>query len=542
MLGGAGEPTARRGLHYLLQVVALGIVYAGAGKAGLKLDAVSGFATLVWPPTGISLAALLLFGHRLWPGIYLGAVLANLWSGAAVPVAVAIGLGNTLEAVAGAWALRALRVRTSLDRLRDAVALIGTAAMASTLVSATIGVTSVRFAGLVSPDHVLETWRAWWLGDVLGDLVVAPLLLTWGSAPPVTPPRRRAAEAAEAAALGLSTLALGSFVFLGGSLAEFSPVRQAYMILPLVMWAALRFGPRGATTTSFVLSVIAIAGTALGSGPFVRETLVQSLVFLQVFMAVAAITGLVLGAVVSERSVALQKREELLAIVSHDLRNPLAAIRVSAHTVLKHLPPEAGERLGQQLALIHRSTERMDGLIRDLLDLSAIEAGHLSVELKRESATDLVRDAIEAMRPVAAQRSLSLSARLPDDAISVHCDRERIAQVFSNLIGNAIKFSPAGATILLGARGAEGEARLWVTDTGPGIRAEQLQRIFDPFQQAGPRVAQGIGLGLAIARGIVEAQGGRIWAESNAGRGTTFCFTLPLATDRTADASQGKPV
>src|SRR3989442_14472643 len=139
MLRGVGDPTVRSGVHYLVQVVALGIVYAGAGKAGLKLDAVSGFATLVWPPTGISLAALLLFGHRLWPGIYLGAVIANVWSGATVPVAVAIGLGNTLEAVAGAWALRALRVRTSLHRLRDAVAVIGTAAMARPLVSATIG-------------------------------------------------------------------------------------------------------------------------------------------------------------------------------------------------------------------------------------------------------------------------------------------------------------------------------------------------------------------------------------------------------------------
>jgi len=539
MLRGVGDPTVRSGVHYLLQVVALGIVYAGAGKAGLKLDAVSGFATLVWPPTGISLAALLLFGHRLWPGIYLGAVLANLWSGAAVPVAVAIGLGNTLEAVAGAWALRALRVRNSLDRLRDVVTLIGMAALASTLVSATIGVTSLRFGGIVSPHQFLETWRAWWLGDVLGDLVVAPLLLTWGSARHVTPPRRRSAEAA---ALGLSTVALGYVVFLGGSLAAPSPLRQAHMIFPLVMWAALRFGPRGATTSAFALSGIAIAGTALGSGPFVRETLAQSLVFLQAFMAVAAITGLVLGAAVSERSAALRGREELLAIVSHDLRNPLAAIRASAHTALKHLPPEAGERVRQQLALIHRSTERMDGLIRDLLDLSAIEAGHLSVEIKRESVKDLVRDAIEAMRPLAAQRSLSLSARLPDDAISVHCDRERIAQVFSNLIGNAIKFSPEGATILLGARGAEGEARLWVTDTGPGINEEQLQRIFDPFHQAGPSVAQGIGLGLAIARGIVEAHGGKIWAESDAGGGTTFCFTLPIATDGTADASQRKLV
>src|SRR5687767_5024513 len=182
----------------------LAIAYVGAAKLGLALDAVSGFATLVWPPTGIALAALLLFGFRLWPGVALGAFVANLWAGAPVGVACGIAIGNTLEASIGAYALRRLDFKPALASLRDVIALIGAAALASTLVSATIGSTSLLLGGLIRTDDYWITWRSWWLGDVMGALVVAPLLLTWRRAPRAPLQRKRVVEAS---ALGACSLA-----------------------------------------------------------------------------------------------------------------------------------------------------------------------------------------------------------------------------------------------------------------------------------------------------------------------------------------------
>src|SRR5437868_4808775 len=184
---GAGSSTPRRTdvaaiLRYLAALLALTIIYAGAARAGLMLDAIAGFATLVWAPTGIALAALLLFGYRLWPAVFLGAFAVNLWTGAPLVAALGIALGNTLEAVAGTFALRRIPgFRPALDRLEDVASLIVVAAGVCTMISASIGVISLALAGTITPSQIAVTWRAWWLGDLVGALVVAPLLLVLGA-------------------------------------------------------------------------------------------------------------------------------------------------------------------------------------------------------------------------------------------------------------------------------------------------------------------------------------------------------------------------
>src|SRR5918992_5374671 len=176
----AGMPYGR--IAYGAAVLGLAAIYVAAAQLGLRLDAVAGFATLVWPATGISLAALVLFGYRLWPGVFLGAFVGNLLAGAPIFVALGIGVGNTLEAIVGTYALRRVRgFRPSLDRVRDVVALIVLAAGLSTMVSATIGVASLYLGGVVPMADAWKAWRAWWLGDLIADLVVAPALLVFGS-------------------------------------------------------------------------------------------------------------------------------------------------------------------------------------------------------------------------------------------------------------------------------------------------------------------------------------------------------------------------
>ncbi|PYP49185.1 MAG: sensor histidine kinase, partial [Gemmatimonadetes bacterium] len=237
-------------VKYVGKVAAIAVLYVLAARGGLQLDAVSGFATLVWPPTGIALAALLLGGYWLWPGIFLGALVVNVWTGAPVIVAMGIATGNTLEALAGSYALRRLPgFRLSLGSVRDALALIVFAAVLSTIVSATIGVTSLHLGAVVARGSVVETWRAWWLGDAIGALLVAPPILVWASARrPLLRPQRMP----EAAALAVSVLVASLFVFLVPTATHSAAFAQAYVFFPIMIWAAIRFGQCGAVSTTFV--------------------------------------------------------------------------------------------------------------------------------------------------------------------------------------------------------------------------------------------------------------------------------------------------
>jgi signal transduction histidine kinase len=491
------------------------------------MDAVAGFATLVWPPSGIALAALLIFGNRLWPGVLIGAFTVNVWTGAPIPVALAMGVGNTLEAVLGAYALRRFAgFRLPFDRVRHAIGLIALAALLSTTVSATIGCVALRLGGIVRPGHFVQTWRAWWVGDALGDLVVAPLLLAWSQAPSI---RFRSIRFVEVAALGASLIAVGFLVFVGAP--DPGRIRQIYMTFPLLIWAALRFGLRGATLVTFLLSAIAVACTAVGLGPFVRSSLSENLLDLQVFMAVAAATALLLGAAISERAADMRRREEFVSIVSHDLKNPLSAIMMSARVMKKHVArPDA---ISKQVVIVERAAERMHSLIRDLLELAAIDAGRLSLDLAMHDAGALISEAVELTRPLATEKSLTIQVPPSGVSISVECDRNRILQVLVNLVDNAIKFTPDQGNITVRVDQVNGRVQFAVADTGPGIGEEQLRHIFERFWQTQPGAREGSGLGLSIVRGIVEAHGGRVWVVSRLGEGSTFYFTLRASAPST---------
>lgn len=226
---------------------------------------------------------------------------------------------------------------------------------------------------------------------------------------------------------------------------------------------------------------------------------------------------------------ASRMRQDLIAIVSHDLRNPLSAITTSAALLERVLPADGAPRAPKYVETIARSAERMGRLISDLLDVASIDAGRLSVEPARRDADMLLVDAIEMLRPVAAGKSIRLEAEALAQPLAVHADQERVLQVLSNLLGNAVKFTREGGAISVRAQPDDAFVRISVSDTGPGISAEQMPHLFDRYWQAKKDGRLGIGLGLSIAKGIVEAHGGRIWAESTPGRGSTFHFTLPAA-------------
>jgi signal transduction histidine kinase/CheY-like chemotaxis protein len=238
---------------------------------------------------------------------------------------------------------------------------------------------------------------------------------------------------------------------------------------------------------------------------------------------------------------AVRMRENFLAVVSHDLKNPLGSIMM-ANTLMAEQLSDEGAGLAPLLRhtqIIERSAVRMDRLITDLLDLASLDAGQLSMDLKPAELGAIALEAAEMHAALARHEGVQLVTALDPDLPPVRCDRDRVQQVLTNLIANAIKFTPAGGTITLRATRTTnpgGQARLSVIDSGTGIQPEHLGQLFERFWQASKTGRSGSGLGLSIARGIVEAQGGTIWAESVPGQGSTFSFTLPFAAAFEPDA------
>jgi signal transduction histidine kinase len=231
--------------------------------------------------------------------------------------------------------------------------------------------------------------------------------------------------------------------------------------------------------------------------------------------------------VLREAQQAVRAREDMLAVVSHDLRNPLGAIDLSAAMLLQRVDGDA--RAKKQVETIRRSAERMEHMISDLLDMASIQAGRLALERQPEDARALLEEVLDIHAPLAAERTIQIINACELTGVCLDCDRDRIAQVFANLIGNALKFCRPGDTIRIDAAIGTSFVRFAFTDSGPGIAAHDLPHVFEPYYSAHRHAKQGTGLGLYICRGIVEAHGGTITVANAPGSGAEFTVMLPAA-------------
>jgi signal transduction histidine kinase len=221
---------------------------------------------------------------------------------------------------------------------------------------------------------------------------------------------------------------------------------------------------------------------------------------------------------------ALTDREELLAVFGHDMRSLMSVLSVNAEMAASESPNGA-----EGLESFQRTVRQMDRLVSNVLDLARLRAGKFNVVLDRRNAVEIVGEAVDVFHPLASARALSLEARLPSKEVPVRVDPDRIFQVLSNLVSNAIKITPRGGQISVSVAKRERQVQIAVQDTGRGIAERDLHRLFSPFCQLGRGDRQGLGLGLFISKSIVQAHGGRIWAESRLGAGSTFFFTVPAA-------------
>ena len=299
-----------RRLSHPGQVLLVAAAYFIAAKLSLLLAIPPGYATAVWPPSGIALAAMLLFGGRIWPGIWLGATLVNLTVELSPATAVIIGTGNTLEALAGAAIVqRFIGIPRRFERGRD-VALFVAAAAVSCTIAATVAVTSLAITGSMTWLQFLQNWWTWWQGDVTGIIIVAPFILNWSL--------RRAApwpwqKRLEAACFGVLLLVVTHFAFsLGDTAGLPSPFALTFAILPFMIWAALRLGQRVVTTAIAACCTFAVYYTVDELKTLPQVSLNETLLTLLAFISTIVVTGLVLSAVTTERSRAMDRLERVL--------------------------------------------------------------------------------------------------------------------------------------------------------------------------------------------------------------------------------------
>jgi two-component system CheB/CheR fusion protein len=654
---------------FLTQLVVIAAAYFASARLGLTLAFAAEQVTVVWPPTGIALSAALLFGYRIWPAITLGAFLANATTpGTPLAVAAGISIGNTIEAMLGAWLLQRAGFRVSLERFKDVLLLFVFGSLVSTAASATIGVSTLCIGGLQSWARFGELWRDWYLGDAVGALIVAPLILT------IAKPVRRAGSRAEflgmlvAAAALILTIVTGRF-----------PVQTSspeYLAFPLLIWGAIRFGPGGAAAVTFLTSAIMVLSTINGYGPFLEGTIYDRLVALTLFMSVFALTGGVLAASATEsgnaesryRSLVLataqvvwsttpegevvedlptwraftgqskeramgrgwieqvhpedlqhvidvwehsllkgtphevefrvlaadgsyrdvygraapvfdtggrvrewvgtltditekknaerkqkalqeelaegnRRKDQFLAMLAHELRNPLAPITTAIELI--RAKPGNPETVAWATDIMKRQAGNMIRLLDDLLDVARITSGKVQLQLEPVNLTTLVDRAVEAVRPTLDGNKLQVNAHFESNSLILDADPTRLEQVIINLLTNAAKFTPDGGRIDVTVKSEFNEAVVSVRDTGVGVTADLLPRIFDIFTQADQSLARsqgGLGIGLTIVETIVKLHGGKVEAFSDGpGRGSEFVVRLPVSATEERPPQSAKP-
>jgi PAS domain S-box-containing protein len=640
-------------------ILFLTAIYFAAAKLGLSLAFAAEQVSPVWPPTGIALAAVLLFGYRVWPGIALGAFLANVTASEPLATALGIAVGNTMEALLGAWLLHQfVGFQNSLSRIKDVVGLIVLAGGIATTVSASLGVLSLCLGrvNLPSLQRTIEwsdfgsLWWIWWLGDAMGALVVTPVLLIWATDRGRWSPR----QLGEVGLLLIGLVATSLIAFAGGLTTSLGHSSLAYAIFPFVIWAALRFGQRGSTIVTLVASTLAIWATVRGLGPYGGGDVHERLLLLQVFLGVVAATALILGAALAEQRRAERelhliadsvpvpltyidaeqryqfvnkayeatsgvpaeqalgrhvrevlgeavyesirphmeralagerveyqaevpyatglrwvrptyvpdveggqirgyfaaipditehkraeellleadrRKDEFLATLAHELRNPLAPIRTSLEVfgLSANLSP-ADQRLRQ---VIERQVNHLVRLVDDLLDVSRISRGKIELRKQPVELAAIIECAVEASRPLFEAAGHKLIVNLPSQRLVLLADAVRLSQVIGNLLNNAAKYTDAGGQVWLSAQRQDDSVVISVHDTGVGISTEMLPRVFDMFTQLQPvagRCQEGLGIGLTLVKRLTEMHGGVVEAYSaGAGKGSEFIVRIPLA-------------
>ena len=514
----------------------MALAYWLGARLSLNLALVHGQVTPIWPPTGIALVAILVFGRRMWPAIFVAALAVNLPIGPSLLGAALIAGGNTLAPLVAAELLRRADFRLELDRLRDAAAIIGLGALVGMAISATIGTSVLVLSGAVPATDFLSTWAVWWTGDAMGVLLVAPFLL--GLLPSAPGPALTLRSGTELAALlvgiGLATYALFQ-----------NRLRLEYLIFPLIMVAAWRFRLRGAAPAALIASGVAVWSAVHGTGPFATETVVQKMITLQVFNVCVALTSFVLASFVTMResqeevtrlyvaaTAANEAKSEFLNMAAHELRTPITVLTGYLSLLSDGGMGPVPGAWAQPLDVLTAKTGELDKVVDDLLQASRIESRSLPLAGAMIDLRKVIKDSVDRAQLRADLLHAEISTELAHDPVVVKADAVQLGRVLDNLINNALSYTVRPVRIAIEMSTDSEHAVVRVEDNGVGIAKHQHEKIFDRFyRNAGPMAVNvpGVGLGLYISRQLAQNHGGTLRVQrSTPGEGTVFALELPL--------------
>ena len=517
----------------------MAISYFIAARLSLNLAAlVHGQVSPVWPPTGIALVALLVIGRKAWIAIALAAFAVNLPIGP-TPLGVAvITAGDTLAPFIGAELLRLLGFHLQLDRLRDAIALIGVGALGAMTISATFGSSVLALAGVVSASGFWSTWAVWWTGDAMGVLLVAPLLLSLlaTSAPSRVDWRSVAELVALLAATGLVAVLLFQ-----------NQLGIEYLVVPLVVLAAWRFRLLGAALAALVASSVAIWAAIHGTGPFEGESLIENMITLQVFNVSVAVASFLLAGYVQTRErqeemarlyaaarAATEAKTQFLHMAAHELRTPISVVTGYLAMLADGSLGSAPDRWQHPLEVLAGKAKELNTIVTDLLEASRIEANALPVNTRLVDLRTVIEGAANRAKARASLMQGEIKIRLPRRPVTIEADPELVGRVLDNLLNNGLTYNANKPRVKVDVC-TEGEnAVVRVSDNGAGIPEDERERIFERFHRTNDpafQTAAGTGLGLFIARELAQRHGGSLAVESSRlGEGSVFALTLPLAS------------
>ena len=471
-------------------MVALCLAYFLLAKAGLALASIHPSATPVWPPTGLAIAALLLLGPEAAPAVFLGAWLANQTTTGDLASSVAIGFGNTLEALVAAlliarWAHGVHAFEKPGRVLRFAVICLTVA----TPISATIGAVSLRTAGLAELDQLPAIWLTWWLGDFAGALIVAPAIVLWAQA------QRSARVGGEEGLVYAAAAAVGLIAF--SPLFEQTALRGAVAFLAVlpVLWAALRCGPKATATTALIVAGFAVWGTNAGGGPFAQDRPDESFLLLLMFIASICLPGLVLAANVAVHRVVLAEKDMLLREVHHRVKNNLQVIASMVHLKSRQTSPDSRPHFDALAERVY-ALGRIYDQVHNSDNLAEIDVGQSLREIADAVRTERIH--VEASAP---ELRMGVDTAIP------------LALIALELAANAGKhaFPNRPGTVRLELRRLNGRTvELSIADDGIGFDCNEV-----PTQSSG----------LQIVRGLVKQIKGEL--ETRSGSGTEHRIVFP---------------
>lgn len=557
-------------LNTLIINMTLAVIYAIASILSQQFGVIPpGNATAIFASSGIALVAIYFLGYKVTFGVLLGSFLGNnnlylpnfgtvgfaQFNMTGFIVALTIGIGAALEGSLGYYFLKRFgNIQKPFDTVRSVWIFVLLTALASCLVNATIGSSSLVLGGFADVAFYGEVWLTWWLGDAAGVVIIAPLLITWRYLPRVSNEGR---DVLEAVLAFLALMGVGTISFVGNFPVE-------YLLIPILVFIVLRFGLHGATLGIFLTSGFAIWGTVNGNGAFVRPDVNDSLILLQAFIGTAMFTALTLSAEDKERRTAsdalaetnrtLEKRvierTEALAIaqkqaehashaktvfiaqMSHEFRTPLNAIIGYSEILTMGMLGAMTDEQNETVGFMRQNAYRLLGLINDTLDISKIEEGKLTREDTQISIRPFFDDILQSVKSLTAKKPITFETHYFEDTPEyLTIDTSKIQQIIVNLVGNAVKYTPTGVIrIEVGMKNAVN----WffcVRDTGIGMSPDTLSHLFEAYNRVKDSTTQaieGTGLGLSITKQLVDFLEGQIEVVSELGKGSAFTIILPI--------------